>query len=109
MDEDTYNNELDNLEWCTAKYNNNYGTKSKRLSLAHKGKFTGKDSSNARKIICITTGKSFDTSKEGSEYYSCCRQHISKSCSGKIKYCGKLADGTELQWLYYEDYLKLQC
>jgi len=27
------NNEVDNLEWCTAKYNNNYGTVSKRIGL----------------------------------------------------------------------------
>ena len=26
MDENMYNNNADNLEWCTYKYNNNYGT-----------------------------------------------------------------------------------
>ena len=29
-DEDKTNNSVDNLEWCTAKYNNNYGTKNAR-------------------------------------------------------------------------------
>ena len=27
-----WNNKVDNLEWCTTKYNANYGTKSKRIS-----------------------------------------------------------------------------
>lgn len=31
-DENPSNNTLENLEWCTAKYNSNYGTKKERLS-----------------------------------------------------------------------------
>lgn len=31
-DENPANNHVDNLEWCDAKYNNNYGTKSQRIS-----------------------------------------------------------------------------
>ena len=31
-DEDKTNNNVDNLEWCTNKYNANYGTKIKRVS-----------------------------------------------------------------------------
>lgn len=37
-DEDKRNNRLDNLEWCTAKYNNNYGTRGARISAASAGK-----------------------------------------------------------------------
>lgn len=29
-DEDKSNNNVENLEWCTAEYNNNYGTRNKR-------------------------------------------------------------------------------
>lgn len=32
-DEDTSNNNANNLEWCTAKYNTNYGTLKKRQSI----------------------------------------------------------------------------
>ena len=31
-DEDKENNRADNLEWCSRSYNNNYGTKNKRIS-----------------------------------------------------------------------------
>lgn len=37
-DENPTNNNLENLEWCDAKYNANYGTKSERISLALTGK-----------------------------------------------------------------------
>ena len=33
-DENKLNNSVDNLEWCTHKYNNGYGTKKERLSKA---------------------------------------------------------------------------
>jgi len=31
-DEDGHNNCVDNLEWCTSIYNNNYGTRNKRIA-----------------------------------------------------------------------------
>ena len=31
IDEDKTNNKIDNLEWCTHKYNNNYGNNTKKL------------------------------------------------------------------------------
>lgn len=37
-DENKFNNNVDNLEWCTCKYNNNYGTKSQRISATLKAR-----------------------------------------------------------------------
>lgn len=35
-DENGFNNNVDNLEWCTHQYNCNYGTRNKRISNAQK-------------------------------------------------------------------------
>lgn len=35
-DENKLNNRVDNLEWCTASYNNNYGTRQERVSNTNK-------------------------------------------------------------------------
>lgn len=42
-DEDKSNNRVDNLEWCTATYNNNYGTikERRRETLIKNGNWTG--------------------------------------------------------------------
>jgi len=35
-DENTMNNSVENLEWCTVKYNNNYGSRNSRISSSHR-------------------------------------------------------------------------
>ena len=46
-DEDKTNNAADNLEWCTAEYNTNYGTCQARRSAKLKGKFVNGPCSKA--------------------------------------------------------------
>lgn len=48
-DENKLNNRVDNLEWCDAKYNSNYGTRNKRKS---------------KPIQCIETGKIYWGARE---------------------------------------------
>lgn len=42
-DENKQNNKVDNLEWCTYKYNNNYGTMQKRKALKQSKKINQYD------------------------------------------------------------------
>ena len=48
-DENKLNNEVNNLEWCTSKYNANYGTRNKR---------------KAKPIQCVETGKIYWGARE---------------------------------------------
>ena len=57
-----------------------------------------------KKVICITTGKIFNSIKDASIFYNCNHSGISQCCKGKYKFCGKLSDGTPLIWKYLEDY-----
>lgn len=50
-DEDKTNNCVDNLEWCDATYNNNYGTRSIKSSLKQKN-----SPLKSNMIICVETG-----------------------------------------------------
>ena len=82
------------LGWC------DYNSKNESLkSLKKNGLKTHK------KVICVTTGEIFDSLKEAQ-----CRNnanHISDCCNCKRNFTGKLSDGTKLQWMYYDEYIKL--
>ena len=58
--------------------------------------------SNSKKVICITTGKIFNSMKEAGNYYKC--SSISLCCEGIYKSAGKLPNGTKLKWKYVKDY-----
>lgn len=68
----------------------------------------GKNSPKAKKIICVSTNKIFDTIKSGADFYNLDTSSMTKCCKHKIKYSGKLSDGTKLVWKYYDEYLKEQ-
>ena len=93
-DEVKDNNVVSNLEWCTVRYNNTYGTTCERrvASNMYGKKF-------CKKIRCTTTDEVFDSIKEASEHYGFSRSNFSHAMK-KNKPCGKLADGTPLYWEY---------
>ena len=76
-DENKTNNNVKNLEWCTNKYNLNYGTRNKRAA-----KTMGK------KVVCVATGEIFNGIREASRKYNIDRSDISKCCQEKRKTAG---------------------
>ena len=97
-DETPDNNMVDNLEWCTVKYNTNYGTCVER----RKKKITGKPRHDMqKKVICITTGQVFNSIKDAEQW---CGTDIRGNLSGSRKSAGKHPEtGEKLVWMYYEE------
>ena len=70
-DENKENNCTNNLEWCTAKYNCNYGTRNSRISSP---------------VICIELNKIYNSIKEASEDLNIQQAHISGCCVKRKHY-----------------------
>lgn len=119
-DENKFNNNVDNLEWCTGKYNSNYGTGKERMAKSLTGKkhtdehrksrsewmtglrvgekhpMFGKShsketrlkisESNKKPVLCIDTGKTFDSVKEANEFMGV--KTVGDCCNGKYKTAG---------------------
>lgn len=64
-------NRVKNLEWCTGKYNVNYGTAIERRS-----KKRGKS------VMCIETGSIFESCKAAGRELNLDFSHIAKCCRG---------------------------
>ena len=75
----------------------------KGKNAGEKSAMWGKPAHNRRKVICITTGKIFNSVTEASNWYNVARNTISLCCKVKLKSAGKLKDGTKLQWKYSEE------
>lgn len=57
-----------------------------------------KNHPRAKKVICVETGKVFDTVKEAEQWLG--KGGITPCCKGKNKTAGKY------HWMYYDEYLK---
>lgn len=88
------------------KNNSFYGRKHKEeTKLKFSQMRSGKNNPRAKRVICITTGKVFDTIKDGATYYNIRgKASISSCCNGKLKSAGKHPiTGEKLIWKYLED------
>ena len=78
-DEDKLNNAASNLEWCTAKYNINYGEGAKIRMKKIKSKLS-------KPVHCIDTDEIYESAIEAERQTGI--QHISEVCSGKRESAG---------------------
>ena len=68
---------------------------------------SGSNNPLARAIVCLNTGKKFDTVTQASEKYGILKQAITAHLKGKRKSCGKHPiTGEKLIFMYYDEYLK---
>lgn len=107
-DEDKTNNNVNNLEWCTIAYNNNYGTKKERLSESLRGKNhpnygkKGKDANGSKPILMYDKEgnfiRRFDCIRDANEYFG-----KNRSCTG-IGECLRGRNKTAYGFIFkYED------
>lgn len=83
IDEDPSNNNIENLEWCSHKYNMNYGTRTKRAVQTRKNKDNYK---KGQPIICYNNNgfiKEYNSVKDAEiELNNGKRSHIRECCIG---------------------------
>jgi len=91
-DENPNNNHISNLEWCTAKYNSNYGTRKQRLSkILQNSLVRGKPVAlidNKGNII-----RTFISASEASRELNIDSSYVAKICRGQNK-------GTQYKFKY---------
>ena len=71
IDEDRGNNRAENLEWCTSKYNKNYGRRAERF-----GRRRG------RPVVCLETGQVFYSGGDAGRNMGIRREDIHACCTG---------------------------
>ena len=110
IDENKENNKvcsgMVNLEWCTTKYNLNYGTRNKRSSDARRGVYNNPKKSD----IVLQMTLDYVIIKEWASVRECGRNGfdqstISKCCNNKYGSQGNVYKG--YRWIKKEDYDKL--
>ena len=90
IDEDKSNNNVDNLEWCSRVYNNNYGTRTERMK-----------EKVSKKVYCLELDKIFSSTREAERFLGISCSNISRCCNHEK--CYKTASG--YHWFYIDDVL----
>lgn len=78
-DECKDNNCADNLEWCTSKYNSNYGTHKEKLSASLRGRPFARLDDNGNVI------KIFETHREAAAFFKKANSGICRMLNGRSK------------------------
>lgn len=82
-DENKSNNCVDNLEWCSASYNNTYNDRAKKVGEYHKTHHP-----NCKKVMCVETGETFHSVRMAGRITGICSMSISYCLNGKQKTAG---------------------
>lgn len=82
LDENTKNNKVTNLEWCSAKRNSNYGTRNKRISVANRN---GKLSKKIKQLDKVGNLIKVWPSLQEAERHGFDHRNLSACALGKIK------------------------
>lgn len=99
-----HDNRVENLEWCTAKYNINYGNcrakirRNRHISEENLAKFQAAGTKAVmRPVINLDTGEVFECAAYASAYYGATGvTHIVDVCKGRRK------TALKHHWAYYE-------
>lgn len=103
-DEDKTNNSIENLEWCTVKYNNIYGTKTKRQAEKIRGRVSEKrvpviQMSMSGEFIAghpsIAAAAESVGSNSPSDISACCRGQRKSHCGYKWEFDGNKSSNGE--------------
>ena len=95
-DEVKTNNVVENLEWCSAQENANYGTRIQRCVQNRKSQKLG-NAPSAKSVFCVELNKKFDSIRRAEEELGIDSSAIGKACKGKLKTAGKF------HWKYVDD------
>ena len=104
------NSEAHKGKKLSEEHKRNIGKGEKGRPSPNKGKKTSEETKRklseklGKKVICITTGKIFNSLREAGKHYNVAHNNILRCCKLTCKSAGKLKDGTRLQWKYLEDY-----
>lgn len=85
MDENKVNNCIENLEWCNAKYNSNYGTHIARVS-----------EPQMKAVYCFELDKTYKSARYAAEELGLHKENIAACCRGVTMTCGGY------HWKYYD-------
>lgn len=95
-DENPLNNTVENLEWCSYQYNNNYNDKNKKigdklrgrpLSKEHKEKCLANIRKGKVKVRCIETNITYESFSEAARTYGSAKsaRRICDACKGRYE------------------------
>lgn len=93
-DENKQNNCAENLEWCTNKYNANYGDRNRKHSITQTN-----NTHHQKPVLCVETGELYANSKDVQRRTGNWAANIRKACGNNMR-----IGGYHWKWISNEEY-----